>query len=118
MKKALDRVWYDGLIHKLHTFTDAPLPVIKLIQYFLSSHSFRIKINDTFSSTRSIKAGVLQKSCVSSHLSIFYINDMPSTNNFKTALFADDTMFYTDHRHIKYAAKSVQNQLDLSYVWL
>lgn len=93
MEKAFDRVWHNGLIHKLHTMTSTPKHIVKIIQSFLSNRKFKIKISDFLSSTRRIEAGVPQGSCLSALLYIQYINDLPSTPHVSTSLFADDTMF-------------------------
>jgi len=97
MEKAFDRVWHDGLIHKLHTMSNVPKH-IKIIKSFLLDRYFKIEISNLHSSTRSIKAGAPQGSCLSPLLYTFYINDFPSSLHATASQFADDTtMFYSNN---------------------
>lgn len=60
MEKAFDRVWHDGLIHKLHTMSSVPTHLVKIIQSFLPNRTFKIKLSDHTSTVRirTIEAGV------------------------------------------------------------
>jgi len=55
MEKAFDKVWRDGLIHKLHTMLSVPIPLIKMIQSFSSNRNFKIQISDLQSSSKNIE---------------------------------------------------------------
>lgn len=118
VEKAFDRVWHDGLIHKLHTQTDTPKHLIKLIQSFLKDRSFNIKLQDKTSSPKSIAAGVTQGSCLSPLLYSIYINDLPKSNDVTTSLFADDTLFYSSHLNKNFAINRLQRQIDAAAVWM
>ena len=46
------------------------------------------------------------------------LNDLPSSLNFKTTLFADDTLLQLSDCNIKKLEKRVNNELNKIYVWL
>lgn len=118
MEKAFDRVWHEGLIYKLRTQTDLPTNIIKLIKSFLLNRSFQIRVTNSLSTPRHIEAGVPQGSCLSPILYSLYINDLPTIDRVKTLIFADDTMFHTNHRNKKYATYQLQKQIDLTLNWM
>lgn len=118
MEKAFDRVWYQGLIYKLHTMSDTPTHLVKIIQSFLTDRKFQIKIENHTSSTRNISAGVPQGSCLSPLLYSHYINDMPKEEHVTTSLFADDTMFYSSYPTQIIAIIRLQRQVDKTVKWL
>jgi len=60
---------------------------------------------------------VPQGSCLSPHLFSIYINDMPLDKNSKTALFADDTLFYASSNTHSTAIKRLQKQIDTVQPW-
>lgn len=118
MEKAFDRVWHDGLIHKLHTMSTVPTSLIKIIQSFLSNRNFKIQISDLKSTLRRIEAGVPQGSCLSPLLYIHYINDLPSSPHVTTSLFADDTMFYASNTSKNFAINRLQRQITATTDWI
>ncbi|CAI6347818.1 unnamed protein product [Macrosiphum euphorbiae] len=115
--KAFDRVWHEGLIHKL-TLSNVPHSLIVLIESFLKGRTFKIKISDHLSTSRDIEAGVPQGSCLSPLLYSVYINDFPTIGPVTLALFADDTLLYTSNHNYKYAVYKLQRQLDITNDWL
>ncbi|CAI6365386.1 unnamed protein product [Macrosiphum euphorbiae] len=118
MEKAFDRVWHDGLIHKLHAMSTVPTPLIKIIKSFLSNRNFRIQISDLKSTLRTIEAGVPQGSCLSPLLYIHYINDLPSSPHVTTSLFANDTLFYSSITSINFAIIRLQRHVTTTTDWI
>jgi hypothetical protein len=116
VEKAFDRVWHQGLLYKMKCM-DIPLPLIKIIESFLSNRTFVTKIHNSTSSTRNILAGVPQGSCLSPILFIIFTNDMPVTAKATIALFADDTMFSTKNPNPNRARIQLQEQLNLASEW-
>ncbi|CAI6374197.1 unnamed protein product [Macrosiphum euphorbiae] len=116
IEKAFDKVWHEGLLFKLLAM-QVPQQLVSIIQSFLKERKFCIKIDDTRSSPKTIRAGVPQGSCLSPHLFSVYINDMPLSSKAKIALFADDTLFYADSISQSCAIKNLQAQIDLSIEW-
>ncbi|GFX32441.1 hypothetical protein TNCV_2173591 [Trichonephila clavipes] len=58
-RKAFDRVWHTGLLYKLIKI-NAPPQLILIIKSFLNNRSFAVRVNDTHSSTKQIRAGAPQ----------------------------------------------------------
>ena len=116
VEKAFDRVWHAGLLYKL-SLLDIPTNIIKIIQSFLEDRTFLTKIENSFSTTRHILAGVPQGSCLAPTLYLIYINDIPTTDKAKLSLFADDTMFFTSNKNPLRAIIQLQKQLDLTATW-
>lgn len=115
--KAFDRVWHQGLIHKLMR-ADVPLPVVKLIYSFLRNRTFQVKVKNQLSSLCNIEAGVPQGSCLSPLLYSLYINDFSTLNIATVSLFADDTLLYASNQNYKYAVMALQRQLNITTDWI
>ena len=49
---------------------------------------------------------------------LLYVNNLPSSSNFKTTLFADDTLLQLSDCNIKKLEKRVNNELNKINVWL
>lgn len=90
IKAAFDSVWHDGLIFKLIQLNFPPY-IIKIVQNFLKSRSFRVHIGSTHSSLFNINAGCPQGSCLSPVLYNIYTADIPTVENCVMSIFADDT---------------------------
>jgi len=116
VEKAFDRVWHAGLFYKLSQL-NIPTEIVKIIESFLTNRTFITKIEDSFSSTRHLIAGVPQGSCLSPTLYLIYINDIPTTSKAHLSLFSDVTMFFTFDKNPKRAAIQLQHQLNLAATW-
>lgn len=92
MAKAFDRVWHQGLLHKLWS-SGTPTYLVRLVQSFLADWIFQIKVLDELSNPREIEEGVPQGSCLSPLLYIEFINDLPTIPKIKIALIAEDNVF-------------------------
>lgn len=117
IEKAFDRVWHDGLTHKLTT-SDAPRRVVKVVQSFLSNRSFRVVVDGALSAPRPVRAGVPQGSCLSPACYSRYADDIPTTPQSTLALYADDAAYITTSLNGKHAALKMQRALDLLPDWL
>ncbi|OXU19992.1 hypothetical protein TSAR_005064 [Trichomalopsis sarcophagae] len=75
-KQAFDRVWHDGLIHKLIKL-ETPHYLIGIMKSFLSDRTLKVRVNSTFSDPKNITTGVPQGSKLSPSLfNIFsYVDD-------------------------------------------
>lgn len=109
--KAFDKVWHAALIVKMHEFK-FPIQLILLIGSFLENRSFRVKIQKTLSSRRSIKAGVPQGSPIAALLYIIYTSDTPKTPYTKEALFADDTCIFATALVPRRIFSALQNHIN------
>ena len=59
-----------------------------------------------------------QGSALGPLLFLLYVNDLPSSSNFKTTLFADDTLLQLSDCNIKRLEKRVNNELNKINAWL
>jgi hypothetical protein len=116
VEKAFDKVWHEGLVFKL-VKAGVPDQLLNIIKSFLSDRTFKVKINGILSSTKTVSAGVPQGSCLSPELFSVFINDMPQHKLRKTAIFADDTLFYASSYSNNAAANKLQAQIDLVQPW-
>jgi hypothetical protein len=116
VEKAFDRVWHDGLLHKLHVL-GTPIQITKMVDSFLGNRFFTVRNDNCFSSTRPILAGVPQGSCLSPLLYTVYTNDIPVNQNSSVTLFADDTLYHTSNRNCYRAISHLQSQVNAASHW-
>jgi len=90
LSKAFDKVDHHRLLTKLSNLGFQE-NFNKIFKSFLSKRSFRIKINNSFSSTHHINTGVPQGSILSPTLFSIYVHDLNQKINSYTVQYADDT---------------------------
>lgn len=90
IKKAFDKVWHDGIIHKLIHFNFPPY-LIFLIKSFLNNRKFKAKYKNSLSNNFSMAAGTPQGSIISPLLFTIFTADIPKSDYASICLFADDT---------------------------
>lgn len=116
VKQAFDRVWHNGLLHKLKQLL--PAPFYLLLKSYLNERSFYVNINDDNSEIGVIKSGVPQGSVLGPILYTLFTADMPTSSDVMTATYADDTAILAVKESASEASALVQSQLDLINVWL
>ena len=94
ISKALDRVWHDGLLHKLKSHGISG-QIFGLISSFLSNRWLRVVLDGKSSQEYPVNAGVPQGSILGPTLFLLYINDLPDDVISNIAIYADDTTFYS-----------------------
>lgn len=113
MEKAFDRVWHEGPIYKLSEI-GTPYNIVKIIQSFLLSRSFRVRQDGILSSCKPTLSGVLQGSCLSPSLYSIYTNDIPINPNTHLALSANDTLLFSNDKNPKRAIIYLQKQVNIA----
>ena len=89
VSQAFDKVWHDGLMHKLRN--TLPESFCNFLQSYLTERYFRVKQEDSYSNLFPISAGVPQGSILGPLLYLLFTSDVPTSNEYVTATFADDT---------------------------
>ena len=117
IEKAFDRVWHSGLVYKMIILNFHP-SIIMWVKEFISSRSFKIKINNTVSPAGVFKAGVPQGAVTSPILFSLFINDISSPNNdVAISLFADDLTCYSTNSDIQKSRKNIQDYINRLENW-
>ena len=93
IKKAFDRVWHAGLIHKLKA-AGISGSLLKWFVSYLADRRQKVVLHGAQSDWNSIHAGVPQGSILGPLLFLLHINDIVSDIGSNIRLFADDTSLY------------------------
>lgn len=97
VQKAYDRVWRDGLLHKLwnHRF---PVWLLRFLHAWLAEREFRVRVGTEYSSWKTAREGLPQGSPLSPALYNLFVGDFPQFKKMKNTRlfqFADDTAILT-----------------------
>lgn len=116
--KAFDKVWHEGLLHKL---LDAGFPIglVQIIRSYLENRKFRAKIGTTRSTMKDITSGVPQGSILSPFLFAIFMSDVPKPvdADSTTALYADDTAVLVRSGSAETVTRKLQENLDRLEEW-
>lgn len=112
IEKAFDKIWKDGLIHKLIKLK-LPKQLIKIIQSYLQNRTFQVKYKGTLSNKKHADAGVVQGRLLGPILFNIFLHDMSKTKFVKIGLFADDTLIYRTGSHSHREIKLIQDELNV-----
>ena len=93
IKKAFDRVWLPGLLHKLRS-VGVRGKALAWFQSYLVGRCQRTTVGRHLSSTTALHAGVPQGAVLSPLLFSLYMNDVVHCTDADVNLFADDTSVY------------------------
>ena len=118
-EKAFDKVWRDGLIHKMHEL-NIPARYIRYVRHLLSGRTTRVEINGTRSNPFTLKEGLPQGSSISPILFLVYINDIDMELDQQTtaSLFADDTAIWLKDGKIRGDGEQLaQQEIDKILAW-
>ena len=93
ISKAFDKVWHEGLIFKLKSYTvDGNL--LKLLENYLTDRQQKVVLNGQKYLWQNIYAGASQGSALGQLLFLICINDLPDGLTSICKLFADDTFVF------------------------
>jgi hypothetical protein len=113
---AFDRVWHDGLLHKLKL--TLPDNYFRIVRSFLEERFFKVRQGQEFSGLCPIHAGVPQGAILSPMLYNIFTGDIPTTAETVIATYADDTAILGQASSPEEAATHVQTHLNLLQKWL
>ncbi|GBO45094.1 RNA-directed DNA polymerase from mobile element jockey [Araneus ventricosus] len=116
IQKAFDRVWQDGLIHKLINY-NIPHYLIKIFHSYLTNRKFAVKVNNELSQNKIINAGVAQGSKIGPVLFALFINDIPKQFNTILSIFADDTAILARNKNHNYVQLALNTHLKTLEDW-
>ena len=91
ISKAFDRVWHDGLVHKLKTLGISG-HLLEWLTNYLKDRLQRVFINGYHPDWTKIPAGVPQGSILGPLLFLIYVNDITLDIHSDIYLYADDTI--------------------------
>lgn len=97
-------VWQDGLIHKLVKL-DIPTKLVRIIRTYVANRKFQVRVEGLMSAPKKVKAGVLQRSCLSS---LLFVNYFPKNNKTGLAMYADGTAVIASARRPPIANEKIQ----------
>ena len=116
MSKAFDKVWHEGLLHKLkQNGIDGKL--FNLLQNYLSNRRQRVVLNGEMSDWAPILSGVPQGSVLGPLLFLIFINDLEAGIISQIKFFADDTSLYSVVKDPIVSARELNHDLDLINQW-
>jgi retron-type reverse transcriptase len=113
--QAFDRVWHNGLLHKLRS--TLPDDYYRLLKSYLTNRHFCAKHEDSYSELKLIKAGVPQGSVLEPVLHLLYVNNIPTTLYSTTATFADDTAVVAIGESDENSTKKLQSAINKIAIW-
>ena len=94
MSKAFDKVWHEGLLHKLRQ-NGLEGNILKFFESYLSNRKQRVVLNGKCSNWAPIHSGVPQGSVLGPLLFLIFINDLECGIKSQIKFFADDTSLYS-----------------------
>lgn len=112
IEKAFDSVWHNGLIYKLIK-TNLPTYLCKILADFLDNRSYIVSVNNTFSPTKPIPAGLPQGSILSPLLYNIFTSDFKPPSEIDVACYADDTALITSSKLTSALLKKMERSLTI-----
>ncbi|GBM22279.1 putative RNA-directed DNA polymerase from transposon BS [Araneus ventricosus] len=110
IQKAFDRVWIQGLIHKLIRYKTPP-HLLQLLKSYFEERKSAVKIGNSISEAKIMRAGIPQGGKISPVLCSLYVNDIPTTHKTLLGMYAEDTAILAKNKNHKYAAAALNQHL-------
>ena len=116
MSKAFDKVWHEGLIHKLKQ-NGIDGKILALLTNYLSNRRQRVVLNGEMSDWAPILSGVPQGSVLGPLLFLIFINDLEAGIISQIKFFADDTSLYSVVKNPEISARELNHDLEIISDW-
>ena len=116
IKKAFDRVWLPGLLHKLKS-VGVQGKALAWFRSYLVGRCQRTAVGRHLSATASLHAGVPQGAVLSPLLFSLYMNDIVQCTDANVNLFADDTSVYVKAKSTSGLQVKLQAVIDQLASW-
>jgi len=117
ISKYFDKIWHKGLLYKCRTEFGISEKLHEWLKSYLEGRKQKVRINDAFSSMKSLDAGVPQGSVLGPLLAILYLNQLSGITHNEALLFADDTSLATSHTDNDTIASQQTLQKDLDTIF-
>jgi len=116
ISKAFDKVWHDGVVHKLKC-NGISGNLLNFFENYLKNRHQRVILNGTESNWRKINSGVPQGSVLGPLLFLVYINDLTDDISSQMRLFADDSSMFTRVNGIDVTQEKLIEDLEAVSNW-
>lgn len=118
IEKAYDMVWKRGILQTLCEWKIGG-NMYYFIENFLSSRSFRVRVNNELSKERELENGCPQGSVLSVTLFLIAINSVTKSISFPVSisLFADDIFISARGQDVNILVQHLQNALNKLEIW-
>ena len=116
ISKAFDKVWHEGLLHKLKS-NGISGHLLAFLENYLTNRHQRVTLNGTMSNWSSISAGVPQGSVLGPLLFLVYINDLTENIKSQMRLFADDSFIFTPVKNVFETHEQLVEDLETISRW-
>ena len=94
ISKAFNRMWNDGLLHKLRSYGISGQILFGFISFFLSNGQLQVVLDGKSSEEYPVNAVIPQGSILGCTLFLLYINDLPDHFICAIAIYDGDTTLY------------------------
>ena len=116
LQKAFDTIDHEVFFNKLTYLRFSP-ETISWFKSYLSSRTFKVNINKTFSEPGDLTCGVPQGSILGPLIFLLYINDMPQSVDCDLYLYADDSCLVFQHKDVKEIEKQLNKDFSNLCEW-
>ena len=99
VSKYFDKIWHKGLLNKCQHEFGLSLSLLNWLCSYLKDREQKVKVGQSFSSTKKLNAGCPQGSVLGPLLALIYLNGLADKTTNDILFFADDTSLYASYQH-------------------